>query len=88
MTEQAKEKAAAVDEFDRLYSNWLARGGDSGDGEPAVLDREGQGCAEIGAPAYVPFADTGLKLNLEICGKALNPVSDTASHICTNNTCC
>ena len=39
-----------------------------------------QGCAEIGAPGYDPFASSGANLNLIIGSAALDPVSGTASH--------
>ena len=39
-----------------------------------------QGCAELGAPAYDPFASDGANLNLILGTQALDPVSGTASH--------
>jgi anaerobic selenocysteine-containing dehydrogenase len=39
-----------------------------------------QGCAEIGAPAYDPFAPGGANYNLLIGGAARDPVSGTAAH--------
>jgi anaerobic selenocysteine-containing dehydrogenase len=39
-----------------------------------------QGCAELGAPSYDPFAREGANFNLLIGGATRDPISGTASH--------